>query len=255
MFLQANAPNYFRRRLRKTFRHSLSRGSAKRSSSHSSRSMSHKYTTETTPAPAGGDAVRLRLLGRPNILGQQPPGKAPSGPRSRAPWCSWTSWAPLGGIARLRAADGPEGAGPVQPGRGPDRARFWGLYAGTGSGPSLSAMSSVHVSQVVGPNRLRSARSGPPAAPRGSVRCAPFQVESAGTPGATPSCFLEWRSRLGLSPAMIIVWMVLCELFAVVSFWAAKHQAGPKRWGMVTVGVALTALCFWIAMKADLFPT
>jgi len=54
---------------------------------------------------------------------------------------------------------------------------------------------------------------------------------------------------------MFIVWMVLCELFAVVSFWAAGYQAGPKRWGMVTVGVALTALCFWLAMKADLFST
>ena len=54
---------------------------------------------------------------------------------------------------------------------------------------------------------------------------------------------------------MIIVWMVLCELFAVVSFWGAEHQAGPKRWAMVTVGVALTALCFWLAMKADLFST
>jgi hypothetical protein len=52
---------------------------------------------------------------------------------------------------------------------------------------------------------------------------------------------------------MFIVWMVLCELFAVVSFWAAWHQAGPRRWGMVTVGVALTALCLWLAVTADLF--
>jgi hypothetical protein len=52
---------------------------------------------------------------------------------------------------------------------------------------------------------------------------------------------------------MFLVWALVCELVAVVAFWAARSQTGAKRSGLVVVGVALTGLCFWLAIRSPIF--